>query len=86
MGTKNDTGYVIFFSLSALLLFFLMPQLLIFFGLAETNLDVENSVRRRSRNKSMPESGAREHKEQLQKLSEKVGFVALVFLRTFYKY
>ncbi|KAL9316922.1 hypothetical protein ACSQ67_013439 [Phaseolus vulgaris] len=38
---------------------------------AEANLDGENSVRRRSRKKSTPESGAREHKEQLQKLSEK---------------
>jgi len=62
-----------------------MPQLLIFFGdffvgVSEANLDGENSVRRRSRKKSTPESGAREHKEQLQKLSEKVGFAA------FYKY
>ncbi|XP_047165075.1 nucleolar complex-associated protein 2 [Vigna umbellata] len=37
----------------------------------ETKLDGENSVRQRSRKKPMPESGAREHKEQLQKLSEK---------------
>jgi len=55
-------------------------------GVSETNLDGENSVGRKSRKKPMPESGAREHKEQLQKLSEKVGFVVLVFLRTLYEY
>ncbi|KHN30182.1 Nucleolar complex protein 2 like [Glycine soja] len=40
---------------------------------SERNLDGENSVRRRSRKKSMSgtASGAREHKEQLQKLQDK---------------
>jgi len=57
-----------------------------FVGVSETSLDGENSVKRRSGKKPMPESGAREHKEQLQKLSEKVGFVLCCFLRTFYKY
>jgi len=36
--------------------------------------------------KSMSGSGAREHKDQLHKLQEKVGLVALLFLRTFYHY
>ena len=55
---------------------------------SERNLDGENSVRRRSRKKSMSgtASGAREHKEQLQKLQDKVRLVALLFLRTFYHY
>ncbi|XP_027365417.1 nucleolar complex protein 2 homolog isoform X2 [Abrus precatorius] len=37
----------------------------------ERNLDGDNNVRRRSRRKSLPVSGAREHKEQLQKLQQK---------------
>ncbi|XP_061343100.1 nucleolar complex-associated protein 2 [Gastrolobium bilobum] len=37
----------------------------------ERNLDGENNVRKRSRKKSMTGNGAREHKEQLQKLQQK---------------
>ncbi|CAJ1977783.1 unnamed protein product [Sphenostylis stenocarpa] len=80
MDAANDSGYVNFCSLSGL--FFQSASVIDFFGnffvgVSERNMDGENSVRRRSRKKSMPGSGAREHKEQLQKLSEKVRFVAL---------
>lgn len=61
-----------------------MSQLFILFRdsfyviISERNVDGENNVRRRSRKKSMTGSGAREHKEQLEKLQQKVRFVAFL--------
>lgn len=70
------------------ILFSKLSQLFIFFGdffvgISERSLDEENGVRRRSRKKSVSGNGAREHKDQLHKLQQKVRLVDSVFRKIY---
>lgn len=64
------------FYVSKLIIFFLE-----FLCILEMNVDGENNLRKRSRKKSMSGSGAKEHKEQLEKLQQKVRLVVLLLIK-----